>query len=100
MDAFLIVDDDFLEKYTSIWDKVSSDIKKEFDSKPLYNKKNLNSKIKSYGDEATDFHDKEMPIVGSDYTCLVEITIDSALKKEKNCYLQVFLQECKYIKKT
>ena len=31
---FLIEDDDVLEKYNTIWDKVSADIKKEFDSKP------------------------------------------------------------------
>ena len=36
---FLIEDDDLLEKYNTIWDKVSADIKKEFDSKPVYNKK-------------------------------------------------------------
>ena len=31
---FLIEDDDVLEKYNTISDKVSADIKKEFDSKP------------------------------------------------------------------
>ena len=35
---FLIEDDDLLEKYSTIWDKVSDDIKKEFDSEPVYNK--------------------------------------------------------------
>ena len=35
---FLIEDDDLLEKYNTIWDKVNADIKKEFDSKPVYNK--------------------------------------------------------------
>ena len=25
--------------------------------------------------------------------------MDSALKKDENCYLQVFLKECKYIEK-
>ena len=34
---FLIEDDDLLEKYNTIWDKVSTDIKKEFDSEPFYN---------------------------------------------------------------
>ena len=29
---FLIEDDDLLEKYNTIWDKVSADIKKEFDN--------------------------------------------------------------------
>ena len=55
---FLIVDDDLLKKYNTIWDKVSADIKKEFDSKPVYNKSFLKAKIKSYSDEVTDFQDK------------------------------------------
>ena len=33
MDDILIEDDDLLEKYNTIWDKVSADIKKVFDSK-------------------------------------------------------------------
>ena len=57
---FLIKDDQLLEKYNNIWDKVSTDIKKEFDSEPDYNKKLLKTKIKSYGDEAADFQKKEM----------------------------------------
>ena len=32
---FLIEDDDLLEKYNTIWDKVSADIKKEFDNDPV-----------------------------------------------------------------
>ena len=38
---FLIEGDYLLEKYNAIWDKVSTGIKKEFDSKPVYNKKIL-----------------------------------------------------------
>ena len=34
---FLTEDDDLLKQYTITWDKVSADIKKEFDSKPVYN---------------------------------------------------------------
>ena len=33
----LIEDDDFLEKYNTVWDKATADIKKEFDSEPAYN---------------------------------------------------------------
>ena len=43
---FLIEDDDLLKKYNTIWNKVNPDIKKEFDSEPLYNKKNLKAKKK------------------------------------------------------
>ena len=33
---FLIEDDVLLEKYNNVWDKVSGDIKKEFDSEPVF----------------------------------------------------------------
>ena len=35
---FLIEDDDLLEKYNTIWNKISADIKKEFNSESVYNK--------------------------------------------------------------
>ena len=59
----------------------------------------MKTKIKSYGDESTDFDNKEIPTPGSNHTCLAVITIDSALKQEENYYPQVFLKECKYIEK-
>ena len=52
---FLIEDDDLLEKYNTTWDKVSADIKKEFDSELVDNKELLKTKIKSYG-KMTDFY--------------------------------------------
>ena len=33
------------------------------------------------------------------HTCLAVISLDSALKKDENYYLKVFLKECKYIEK-
>ena len=36
---FLIEDDDLLEKYNTVWDKVSANIKKEFYSEPVNEKK-------------------------------------------------------------
>ena len=53
-------DDDLLEKHNTISDKVSANVKKEFDSKLVYIKNFLKTKIKPYGDEATKLHDKEM----------------------------------------
>ena len=47
---FLIKNDDLLEKYNTIWDKVSADIKKEIDSEPVYNKNFLKTKTESDGD--------------------------------------------------
>ena len=59
----------------------------------------MKTKINSSGDKATDFHDREMPKAGSKHTCLAVLTIDSALKKDEDYYLQVFSEECKYIEK-
>ena len=92
---FLIKDNNLLEKYKTVWDKISSNIKK-FDSKPSYNNIFLKTKIKSNGDKATDFHDKDILKVDSN---LAVITLKSALNKDKNYYLQVLLKECKYIEK-
>ena len=46
---FLIEDDGLLEKYNTTWDKLSADIKQEFDSEPVYNKEYLKTKVKSRG---------------------------------------------------
>ena len=96
---FLIEDDDLLEKYNTIWGKVSADIKKEFDSKPVYIKELLKTKIKYHDDEVTDFYDKKISKVDSNHTCLIVITMYSALKKDETYYPQVFLKESKYIEK-
>ena len=57
---FLIEDNDLLGKYNTISYKFSADIKKEFDSKPAYNKIFLKTKIKSHDDEVTDFYNKKI----------------------------------------
>ena len=57
---FLNEDEDLFEKYNTVWDKVRADIKEEFDSEPIYNKKSLKIKIKSHVDEVTDFFDKKI----------------------------------------
>ena len=51
--SFLIKDDELLEKYNEIWEKVKNSIRKEFDSKPVYNEKYLKAKIKSYNGKST-----------------------------------------------
>ena len=71
----------YQEKYNTTWNKVTADIK---NSRPVYNKNFLKTKIKSYDDEVTDFYDKNIPKVDSNQTCLAVISLDSALKKKKN----------------
>ena len=86
---FLFEDDDLWTKYNDIWKKVSSSMKKELDCEPMYKKKCLQTKIKSYNADATDFRDKEILKVGSICTCLAD----------ENYFQEVFLKEFKYIEK-
>ena len=51
----------------------------------------MKTKIKSYGQLVTK--------VKSKHTWLAVICLDSALNKDGNYYLQVFVKECKYIEK-
>ena len=58
---YLIEDDELSKEYNDIWNKVINSVKQDLIANPMYNtKKLLKIKIKSYGDEATYFHDKEM----------------------------------------
>ena len=61
----LIKDDDLLEKFNEIWEKVKNSIKKEIDNEPLCNEKYLKTKIRSYnGKTNTNFHNNKMPNKG------------------------------------
>ena len=81
---FLFKDDVLLEKYKDVWDNVSANVKKEFDSESVYNKEFLKTKINSHVDEISDFYAKEIPMVDSNHTCLAVISLDPALKKGEN----------------
>ena len=54
---FLIEDDDLLENYNNIWNKVSADMKKNFIASLFIIKKILKTKKK--GDEVTDIYNKQ-----------------------------------------
>ena len=46
----LVNDKKNIKKYPEIWNKIKSLIKKEFNSKPVYNDKYIKTKIKIYND--------------------------------------------------
>ena len=96
---FLIEDNDLLEKYNTIWDKVSADTKKKFGSHSINIKVFLRNKKNLMVMKLQAFMVKKVPKVDSNHICLAEISLDSALKKDENYYLQVFLKQCKYIEK-
>ena len=87
----MIEDDELLEKYNTIWDIVSTDIKKNLMAS-LSIIQILKIKKKSRGGEVRDFSDEEIPKVDSNYTCFSVISLDSALKKDEKYYPPVFLK--------
>ena len=78
---FLFEDDDLLEKCNTIWDKFSADIKKQFDSDPVFNKEFSKTNRKSHVEEVTDFYNKKIPKIDSNHTCLAVINLNSALRQ-------------------
>ena len=55
--------------------KLASILNKNLAANLFPTKKIQKIKIKSYVDEAADFHNEETPKAGSNYNCLVVITI-------------------------
>ena len=97
---FFIKDDELLEKYNDIWKKIKDSLKRECDSKPVYNKIYIKAKVKSYnGNINTSFYNNKIRKADSQYICLSIILLDSVFRTGKSYYLQVFLEECKYAAK-
>ena len=79
--SFLLKNNELLEKFNEIWDKVSKIIKKKFDSAPIYIEKYLRTKMISYeGKVSTNFNVNKIPKEGSQYICLSVILIDSVFQ--------------------
>ena len=92
--SFLIKDEEVLEKYNEIWEKVKNSLKKEFDSEPVYFKKYVKA---NNGKINTNFHNNKISKEGFQFICLSVILIDFVFRTGKNYYPQVFLEKCKYV---
>ena len=92
----------FLEKYMTIWEKISNLINKNFDSDPVYKDKYINTKIRSYNNDIiTNFRNidnknNKLPEENKLYKCVSLILLDSIIKIDKKYYPQTLLQECVY----
>ena len=55
--SFLTDNNEFLERYTKIWEKISDLIDKKINSNPVYNNKYINTKIRLYNNDImANFH--------------------------------------------
>ena len=62
----MIKNDELLEKYNEVWEKVKNSIKKECSSEPMYNGNYLKDKIKSYNRKInTNFCNNKVPKEGT-----------------------------------
>ena len=99
--AFFTDNNEFLERYTAIWEKISDLVNKKFDSHPIYNNKYINTKIRSYNNDIkTNFRNidnkNKLPEKNKPYKCVSLISLDSFIKIIKKYYPQTLLQECVY----
>ena len=97
--SFVIKDDDVLDKYDEIWDKIKGKLNIKFHSMPVYDEKYIKTKVRQFnGVIKTNFLSDKIPKESMHHTCIACITIDSVMRMwewKKNNYPQVYLEECK-----
>ena len=100
--SFFTDNNEFLERYTAIWEKISDLVNKKFDSDPIYINKYINTKIRSYNNDIkTNFRNidnknDKLPEQNKLYKCVSLISLDSIIKINKKYYPQTLSQECVY----
>ena len=93
----MIKDDNILDKYNTIWDKIKEKLNIKFHSMPSYDQTYIKVKVRGFdGVIKTNFLGDEIPKENMHYTWIACITIDSVMKIEKKNYPQVYLEERKY----
>ena len=79
---FLIKDDDTLDKYNEIWNKIKKTLNMKFHSMPVYDEKSMKVKVREFnGVIKTNFLGDQIPNVC--YPCIACITIHSVMKMKK-----------------
>ena len=95
--SFVIKDDDVLDKYNEIWDKIKEKLNIKFHNTPVHDETYIKAKVREFdGVIKTNFLGGKVPKENMHYTCMACITIGSVIKTEKKNYVQVYLEECKY----
>ena len=86
----MVKDDDVLDKYNEIWDKIKEKLNIKFHSMPVYDETYIKVKVREFnGKIKTNFLGDRVPKENLHYTCIACVTIDSVMRMEKKNYLQV-----------
>ena len=89
--SFMIKDDDVLDKYSEIWDKIKNKLSIKFHGESVYDEKCIKAKVREFdGVIKTNFLGEKVLKENEHYTCIACITIDSVMRREKKNYRQVY----------
>ena len=96
--SLLANDEELLQTYNNIWDKISNLLDKKFDSEPVYYNNCIKTKIKIFKNKVyTSFQHNKIPEDNKYCVCLSVILLESIFANSKRkYYLQAFLEECKH----
>ena len=95
--SFMVKDDNVLDKYNNIWDKIKEKLNIKFHSIPVYDKTYIKTKVREFDPVIkTNFLGDGVPKENMHYTCITCLTIDSVMRMEKKNYSQFYLEERKY----
>ena len=87
----MIKDDDVLDKYSEIWDKIKNKLSIKFHGESVYDEKCIKAKVREFdGVIKTNFLGDKGLKENEHYTCIACITIDSVMRREKKNYPQAY----------
>ena len=95
--SFMVKDDNALDKYNKIWDKIKEKLNIKFHSMSVYDKIYIKAKVSEFdGKIKTNFLGDGLPKENIHYTRMACVAIDSVMRMDRKNYPQVYLEECKY----
>ena len=82
--SFVVKDDDVLDKYNEIWDKIKEKLSIKFHSAPVSDEKHIKAKVRELdGVIKTSFLGDKVPTENKHYTYIACITINCVMRMEK-----------------
>ena len=94
--SFMVKDENALDKYNKIWDKIKEKLNIKFHSMAVYDKIYIKAKVSEFdGKIKTNFLGDGLPKENMHYTRMACVAIDSVMRMDRKNYPQVYLEECK-----
>ena len=82
--SFMVKNEDMLDKYKEIWDKIKNKLNAKFHSMSVYDEKYIKAKVREFdGVIKTNFLDDKVPKENKHYTCTAWITTESVIRMER-----------------